>query len=116
MCARLAPERVTRLALLDTSARRDTPEQTAAREKLIALAKAGKLEDVVAASGDPRGAEPELLELSPEDLATLHADVSAPGAAIIGMPYGDTDLVAVERSIWSATPPTPVRTGSSRGP
>jgi pimeloyl-ACP methyl ester carboxylesterase len=47
--ARLAPERVTRLALLDTSARPDTPEQTAAREKLIALAKAGKLDDVVAA-------------------------------------------------------------------
>jgi pimeloyl-ACP methyl ester carboxylesterase len=46
---RLAPERVTRLALLDTSARPDLPEQTAAREKLIALAKAGKLDDVVAA-------------------------------------------------------------------
>ncbi len=31
-------------------------------------------------------------------LATLHADVSAPGAAVIGLPYGDTDLVAVERA------------------
>jgi hypothetical protein len=31
-------------------------------------------------------------------LATLHSDVSAPGAAVIGLPYGDTDLVAVERA------------------
>ncbi|MGI8526583.1 MAG: alpha/beta fold hydrolase [Pseudolabrys sp.] len=45
---RLAPERVTRLALLDTSARPDTPEQTQARQKLIAWAKAGKLDDVIA--------------------------------------------------------------------
>jgi hypothetical protein len=31
-------------------------------------------------------------------LAALHSDVSAPGAAVIGLPYGDTDLVAVERA------------------
>jgi hypothetical protein len=31
-------------------------------------------------------------------LATLHTDVSAPGAAVIGLPYGDTDFVAVERA------------------
>jgi hypothetical protein len=31
-------------------------------------------------------------------LATLHSDVSTPGAAVIGLPYGDTDLVAVERA------------------
>ncbi len=31
-------------------------------------------------------------------LAALHSDVSTPGAAVIGMPYGDTDLVAVERA------------------
>ena len=31
-------------------------------------------------------------------LATLHGDVAAPGAAVIGLPYGDTDLVAVERT------------------
>ncbi len=46
---RLAPERVAKLALLDTSARPDTPEQTAGREKFIAMAEAGKLADVVAA-------------------------------------------------------------------
>src|SRR5581483_314656 len=45
---RQAPERIARLALLDTSARADTPEQTQAREKFIAMARAGKLDDVVA--------------------------------------------------------------------
>jgi pimeloyl-ACP methyl ester carboxylesterase len=44
---RLAPERVDRLALLDTSARADLPEQSAAREKLVALAQEGPLSDVV---------------------------------------------------------------------
>src|SRR5581483_6219565 len=45
---RQAPERIARLALLDTSARADTPEQTQAREKFIAMAQVGKLDDVVA--------------------------------------------------------------------
>lgn len=44
---RLAPERIARLALLDTSARPDVAEQTAGREKFIAMAEAGKLADVV---------------------------------------------------------------------
>src|SRR5450830_694789 len=44
---RLAPERIARLALLDTSARPETPEQSAGREKFIAMAQAGKLADVV---------------------------------------------------------------------
>jgi pimeloyl-ACP methyl ester carboxylesterase len=39
---RLAPERVLRLALLDTSARADTPEQTQRRRDLIALAERGE--------------------------------------------------------------------------
>jgi pimeloyl-ACP methyl ester carboxylesterase len=46
---RLAPERIARLALLDTSARPDLPEQTAGREKFIAMAQAGQLSDVVEA-------------------------------------------------------------------
>jgi pimeloyl-ACP methyl ester carboxylesterase len=45
---RRAPDRIAKLALLDTSARADTPEQTAARERLIGMAKAGQLADVVA--------------------------------------------------------------------
>lgn len=44
---RQAPERIAKLALLDTSARPDTSEQSAAREKFIAMAEAGKLSEVV---------------------------------------------------------------------
>jgi len=44
---RQAPERIAKLALLDTSARPDTPEQSAAREKFITMAEAGKLSEVV---------------------------------------------------------------------
>ena len=44
---RQAPERIAKLALLDTSARPDTAEQSARREKFIGLADSGKLNDVV---------------------------------------------------------------------
>jgi pimeloyl-ACP methyl ester carboxylesterase len=44
---RMAPERVAKLALLDTSARPDTAEQFAGREKFIAMAQVGKLGDIV---------------------------------------------------------------------
>jgi pimeloyl-ACP methyl ester carboxylesterase len=43
---RRAPERVERLALLDTSARPDTPEQTQVRQDMIALAQRGKFKGV----------------------------------------------------------------------
>ena len=43
---RQAPERVTRLALLDTSARADTPEQTARRRGLIELSEKGEFKGV----------------------------------------------------------------------
>ena len=43
---RQAPERVTRLALLDTSARADTPEQTAARHTQIAMTQAGRFTEI----------------------------------------------------------------------
>jgi pimeloyl-ACP methyl ester carboxylesterase len=43
---RQAPDRVVKLALLDTAARADTPEQTERRRKLIALAEAGRLMEV----------------------------------------------------------------------
>jgi pimeloyl-ACP methyl ester carboxylesterase len=46
---RLAPERIDRLALLDTNARADAPERTAEREKFIAMAQAGKFAEVNAA-------------------------------------------------------------------
>jgi pimeloyl-ACP methyl ester carboxylesterase len=44
---RLAPERIAKLALLDTSPRPDLPEQKVGREKFIAMAESGKLSDVV---------------------------------------------------------------------
>ncbi len=44
---RLAPERIERLALLDTSARPDTEEGKAGREKFIKMAQDGKLMDIV---------------------------------------------------------------------
>jgi pimeloyl-ACP methyl ester carboxylesterase len=44
---RQAPERIARLALLNTSARPETPEQTSAREKLIAKAETGKMNEVI---------------------------------------------------------------------
>jgi pimeloyl-ACP methyl ester carboxylesterase len=43
---RQAPERVARLALLDTSARADTEEGRANRERLMALANAGRFDEV----------------------------------------------------------------------
>jgi pimeloyl-ACP methyl ester carboxylesterase len=43
---RQAPERVAKLALLDTGSRADTPEQTERRHKLIGLAKAGRFMEV----------------------------------------------------------------------
>jgi pimeloyl-ACP methyl ester carboxylesterase len=44
---RQAPARVAKLALLDTSAQPDTPEQTAARRAQMALAAEGRLAEVV---------------------------------------------------------------------
>ena len=49
---RQAPERITRLALLDTSARPDSPEATANRHRLMALAEGGRFEEVHTALWD----------------------------------------------------------------
>ncbi len=49
---RQAPERVERLALLDTSARADTPEKTALRQEALELAAAGKFMAVCHATLD----------------------------------------------------------------
>jgi pimeloyl-ACP methyl ester carboxylesterase len=43
---RLAPERVAKLALLDTSARPDTPEQTEGRKVQIAMAQSGRFGEI----------------------------------------------------------------------
>jgi len=43
---RQAPERIARVALLDTTARADLPEQSEGRHALIALARAGRFQEV----------------------------------------------------------------------
>jgi pimeloyl-ACP methyl ester carboxylesterase len=58
---RQSPERVERLALLDTSARPDTPEQTEARLELVRLARKSGLE-TVARELIPRLLHPSRLE------------------------------------------------------
>ncbi|WP_029031435.1 alpha/beta fold hydrolase [Salinarimonas rosea] len=45
--ARREPGRVRRLALLDTSARPETPEASETRRRLVALAQAGRFEEVI---------------------------------------------------------------------
>lgn len=45
---RRVPERVTRLALLDTSSRADTPEQTTRRHELMRLVQASRFQEAVA--------------------------------------------------------------------
>jgi pimeloyl-ACP methyl ester carboxylesterase len=89
---RVAPERVARLALLDTSARADTPEQTSERRELIELAEKGRFEEV------PRRLLPRVLHpdrLDDERLTSTvfgMADAVGPEAfvrqeeAIIGRP------------------------------
>lgn len=47
---RQAPDRVERVALLDTNARADTPEQTAIRKEAIALVRQGRLRQVMGAA------------------------------------------------------------------
>lgn len=47
---RRAPDRVTRLMLIDTTPLADTPAQAAERDALIIKARAGRLEDAVAAA------------------------------------------------------------------
>jgi pimeloyl-ACP methyl ester carboxylesterase len=77
---RQAPERVVQLALLDTSARPDTPEQTAARRAQIVLAQEGRLREVVDAAF-PRlvhpghRADPRLRDL----MARMAEDVGVEG-------------------------------------
>lgn len=43
---RQAPDRVAKLALLDTTARPDAPEQTEQRKRQIAMARTGRFEDI----------------------------------------------------------------------
>jgi len=98
---RQAPERVTRLALLDTSARADADEQRARRRGLIELAQKGRF----------KGVTPRLLPqlVAPERLADerlveivlgMAARVGRDGflrqqKAILGRPDGRDDLARI---------------------
>lgn len=98
---RQAPGRVSRLALLDTSARPDTPDRSEARRRQMALARAGRLDDVV------DGLLPLLLHRAHRDDAglrrTVHlmAQETGPEAflrqqsAIIGRPDSRPALAAI---------------------
>jgi len=98
---RQAPERVTRLALLDTSARPDMPEQSQGRRELMHLARSGRL-DEVAEHLLALFVHPDRLDDEPL-CATVREMVRATGAeafvrqetAIIGRPDSRPDLAAI---------------------
>ena len=85
---RQAPERVERLALLDTTARPDAPEQTAQRQALIARAEAGQLEAI-------------MREIAPRLLHPLHkADQSLIDIQVrMGLDVGPAGFVRQQRAI-----------------
>jgi len=87
---RQAPERIERLALLDTSARPDTPEQSAARHAFIAMAENGRLDEVTAALTK------RYLHRNRQDDATLTGTVRAMAADT-----GPEAFVRQERAIIS---------------
>jgi pimeloyl-ACP methyl ester carboxylesterase len=113
--ARQAPDRVARLALLDTSARPDTPEVTGRRRAQIALARGGRFAEVAdqqfpllihpSRQSDP--AVRELVRLMAEETgpeafirqqqAIIGRVDSRPGLGAIGCPtlvlVGDGDLL-----------------------
>ncbi len=77
---RLAPERISRLALMDTNPLPETPEAAALREPQIAGARAGRLEDVMRDEMKPRYLAPghgriEVMRVVMEMARALGADV-----------------------------------------
>jgi pimeloyl-ACP methyl ester carboxylesterase len=98
---RREPERVTRLALLDTSARPDTPEQTQSRRELIELAAAGRLDEVaehlltVFVHPDRLADEPLCATVREMAQATGAEAFVRQETAIIGRPDSRPDLGAI---------------------
>ena len=98
---RLAPERVTRLALLDTAATADTPDATERRLAAIVLADAGDLDGVV------NGSWPQAVHADRVGDAalktvyrTMYAEVGLPAyarqqRAIMGRPDSRPGLAAI---------------------
>lgn len=73
---RRAPGRVEALALLDTSARPDTPEQTEARLALVGLARAGRFDEVW------QGLLPKIVHPDRTEEKGLRSDVRAMARAV----------------------------------
>lgn len=98
---RQAPERVARLALLDTQARPDTPEQSDRRRMQIDLARKGRLLEVADLQfplmiSEPRHGDERLRALNHQ----MANDVGPEGfarqqTAIIGRPDSRPDLAAI---------------------
>jgi pimeloyl-ACP methyl ester carboxylesterase len=98
---RQSPERVAKLALLDTSARPDTPEQSEARRAQIALANGGRLSEALDAMF-PRLVHPKHRndERVRQVLYQMSADVGVEGfvrqqLANIGRPDSRPGLSAI---------------------
>lgn len=98
---RQAPERVERLALIDTSARPDTPESTANRRRMIELTRAGKFLAAIEQTFD-KAVHPENHDNA--DLYALNrgmAEANGPEVyerhqlAIIGRPDSRPDLPGI---------------------
>jgi pimeloyl-ACP methyl ester carboxylesterase len=98
---RQAPERVTRLALLDTSARPDTLEQTQGRRELMELADAGRLDEVAEhllklfVHPDRYADEPLCATVREMARATGPEAFVRQETAIIGRPDSRPDLAAI---------------------
>jgi len=98
---RQAPERVLRLALIDTSARPDAPEQTERRRQLMDIARAGGFARIPDLQF-PNGVHPD--NVGDEALRILHRDMALANGmaayldqqeAIISRPDSRPDLAAI---------------------
>lgn len=94
---RRAPERVTRLALLDTTAKPPTPDTNAPREQMIALAEKGAFDNVVTLLWQKL--------VAPDRLAdeALRLDVKAMAEAV-----GATGFIRQQRAIMGRADARPV--------
>ena len=98
---RQAGERVTKLALLDTAARADTPEQTERRRQQIAIAAGGKMQAVVDLQFPNLVHPSRRADQALRRACDLMAEETGPGAfvrqqtAIIGRPDSRPSLGAI---------------------
>ncbi|WP_186400045.1 alpha/beta fold hydrolase [Stappia sp. P2PMeth1] len=98
---RRAPDRVTRLMLLDTSARPDSAEQTANRRRLMALADSGRFDQVTPALFPLFVHEDRQEDAALREIVTQMATATGPQAfirqqsAILGRPDSRPFLAAI---------------------